>query len=91
MTNNEHIVLERVENKLDELHNKFGQLARVVEAEAAKCSICRPMVLGKNGEGSVDKRITKLETMNWLRGKVLYLVGGALAGGLMTYLISRLA
>lgn len=55
--------------KIDTQATKLDAQAAAVAAEVAKCSICRPIVLG-NGSEPIDRRVTKLETLGVVRAKV---------------------
>jgi len=59
---------EEVAAQLSEIHTTLTTVATA-------CTICRRMVLG-NGRDSIDRRVTRLETVGAIGGKGFWLVVG---------------
>jgi hypothetical protein len=84
--------LTRIHKRIDTLGQKIDNLHADLKAEMARCSLCRPIVLG-NGREAIDARITALETVRGIGARALWAaigltgtLAGAISGAIVTIL-----
>jgi hypothetical protein len=69
----------RIHERLNAIADDVGQIKADVRAMRAVCGICQPIIFGGNGRDSIDKRVTRLETIGRLRSKGFWVLIGCIS------------